>query len=146
MTHPFRGRRVVVVLATLALAGWESLAARHVAAQAETKTASIVNGGIEEQDARGRPVGWLFPAVLEQAGYRTQVVTDNPHVGEKCVLLDATGAEESGGKFGNLMQSLDATSYRGKRVRFRAAVRTSELSSEGRAQLWFRVEIGRAHV
>lgn len=37
--------------------------------------------------------------------------------------------------FGNVMQSIDATPLRGKRVRFRAAVR-----AEGRAQLWLRVD------
>ena len=37
--------------------------------------------------------------------------------------------------FGNVMQSIDATPLRGKRVRFRAAVR-----AEGQAQLWLRVD------
>ena len=42
--------------------------------------------------------------------------------------------------FGNLMQSIDARPFRGKRLRFRAAVRTAELVGDGRAQLWFRVD------
>ena len=38
------------------------------------------------------------------------------------------------------MQAFDATPYRGKRVRFRAAVRTAGADANDRAQLWFRVD------
>src|SRR5436190_278868 len=100
----------------------------------------IINGGFEEQNSQGKPTGWLFPLVLENAGYRVALQQDNPFAGKSCLLLDATAIEPSPGKFGNLMQSIDATPFRGKRVRFRAAVRTAELSAEGRAQLWFRVD------
>lgn len=103
------------------------------------KTA-IPNGGLEEQTNQGGPTGWIFPAILEQSGYRLSTVTDNPFAGKHCVLLDATAIEPRAGQFGNLMQSIDATSFRGKQVRFRAAVRTDELAGDGRAQLWFRVD------
>ena len=39
------------------------------------------------------------------------------------------------------MQSIDATPYRGKRLRFRAAVKMAEAGAGGRAQLWFRVDL-----
>ena len=54
------------------------------AAQDETKASGVSNGGFEEQDDSGRPVGWIFPLVLEQSGYRVRVETDNPLIGEKC--------------------------------------------------------------
>lgn len=41
--------------------------------------------------------------------------------------------------FANLMQDLDATPFRGKTVRLKAAVR-AEVAGEGRGQLWLRVD------
>ena len=38
------------------------------------------------------------------------------------------------------MQTVDATTYRGKKVRYRAAVRTADLAEGARVQLWFRVD------
>lgn len=129
----------IAIFSVLALAIWAA-PSRYGAAQNESPTAGIVNGGFEEQDPQGRPAGWVFPSTLEQAGYRLHVETDQPAAGKKCALLDATAIKPSDGMFGNLMQSIDAASFRGKRVRFRAAVKTGELSADGRAQLWFRVD------
>ena len=42
---------------------------------------------------------------------------------------------------GNSMgQAFDGTPYRGKRVRFRAAVKVSVPEGDNRAQMWFRVD------
>ena len=41
----------------------------------------------------------------------------------------------------NIVQTLNAVPWRGKRVRFRAAVRTRDLEASARAQLWFRVDL-----
>ena len=38
------------------------------------------------------------------------------------------------------MQTFDAAAYRGKRVRFRAAVRLAAAGDDDRAQMWFRVD------
>lgn len=133
MTLRVCGRIVIVGLAALILVG------RSRAQEAE-RFPSIVNGGFEEADGQGGPAGWVFPPALEQAGYKLRVERAGALAGEKCAVLDATAIEPGEGKFGNLMQPVDATSFHGKRVRFRAAVRTGELSAEGRAQLWFRVD------
>jgi hypothetical protein len=124
----------------LVAALWAAPTACYAGAQNETQAAGIANGGFEEQANLGRPVGWNFPPILEKSGYQIRVETENAHEGKKCVLLDATASESNDRAFGNLMQSIDATPFRGKRVRFRAAVRTGELSADGRAQLWFRVD------
>jgi hypothetical protein len=80
------------------------------------------------------PIGWHAyspPTMAFQAK-----LTDQGCKSEKpCVVMTS---EKPGGaqEFGNLMRSFDAAPYRGKHVRFHAAVRV-----EGaRAQLWFRVD------
>ena len=100
---------------------------------------ALENPGFETQDDQAQPTGWVFPAILQEAGYRLRRDRD-AMVGEYCALLDATSVTSDDRRFGNLMQSIDATPFRGKRVRFKAAVRTGNLSGEGRAQLWFRVD------
>jgi hypothetical protein len=45
-----------------------------------------------------------------------------------------------GGGFGNLMQSFDATEYRGRMIRLRASLRLDSVSRNDRAQMWVRVD------
>ena len=79
------------------------------------------------------PAGWLVPPAVRQGGYRVHVVDDHPHGGKRAVLVE--GAANQPNMFGNIMQRIDATPYRGKKIRLRAAVR-----AQGRAQLWVRVD------
>ncbi|MEW6735080.1 MAG: S41 family peptidase [Acidobacteriota bacterium] len=48
--------------------------------------------------------------------------------------------ESNTNEFGNLMQFVDATPYRGKRLRYRAAVRAEVNGVGNQAQLWLRVD------
>jgi hypothetical protein len=107
------------------------------ASLAATQEAELLRNGSFEESAEGAPVGWLFPGHLVAAGYTLELDTDDPLDGEQSARLDSTGVDD-GRSFGMLNQSLDALLYRGKRVRFRAAVRTSERGEGGRAQLWLR--------
>ncbi|HYC91094.1 MAG TPA: S41 family peptidase [Thermoanaerobaculia bacterium] len=80
------------------------------------------------------PPGWLAPTA--GLGYTVELSTASPKQGKQSVQL--SGKPQPGdGKpgFGNVMQRIDAKPYRGKHVRFRAAVR-----SEGTAALWMRVD------
>ncbi len=85
-----------------------------------------------EADAVGTvPQGWFVPEAVRQAGTIVEITELDPAEGRRCVRILKRGTT----LFGNLMQSFDATPYRGMRVRFRASVRT-----EDRAQLWMRVD------
>ncbi len=96
------------------------------------------NGDFEVRNGN-RPVGWMVPEPSLKAGYRVESSQENVFHGEWSVLM--TGEPESGSKaFGNLMQSIDATPFLGKRIRFRAYVCTKDLSSQGQAQLWVRID------
>jgi hypothetical protein len=97
------------------------------------------NLGFESGEAGGLPEAWKATSPRggsANPGYTAKLTSDNAKQGKYCGEL-ASAAGASG--FGNLMQAFDAAAYRGKRVRFRAAVRTDGQAS-GQGQLWFRVD------
>jgi len=94
----------------------------------------------EDQEAGKPPQGWLVPPSLASAGYSVEVVNDRPFEGLRCARLSAP-AQRPAQTFSNMIRSLDAKPYRGKTVRFRAAVRTEALGDKaGCAQMWMRVD------
>ncbi len=82
------------------------------------------------------PPGWFAPTAY--LGYVTAIDTDSPRQGKQSVRVSGTPkpATPGGMAFGNVMQSIDATPYRGKRVRLRGAVKVAA----GTAALWMRVD------
>ena len=98
----------------------------------------LVNGSME-QVTDGRPDGWFFPANNDTTQHEYRIDSENPFVGQQSMLVDTTNHSE-GARFAVFNQSLPAEALRGKRVRFRAAVRTADRSDGGRAQLWFRID------
>jgi len=111
------------------------LAWTSLASAAETVPA---NSGFENGQVGHAPEHWRVPEV---SGYRVLVSDENPRSGKQCAVIERT--TEKPGPFGNVMQAVDATPFRGKRVRYRAAVRTEVDDRQGRAQLWFRVDLVR---
>jgi hypothetical protein len=109
---------------------WSSLA----------QQAGPVNLNFEDGMLGQAPAGWNFPAVSAQNGYAARLTDEMPKSGAACALIEHAGAAAQA--FGNLMQSFSAAAYRGKRVRFRAAVRTEISGSAGQAQLWLRIDRG----
>ena len=86
------------------------------------------------------PTGWFVPGACSEAGYTARLSEDHPKQGNRCALLSRDAANRTGMPFGNLMQSFDATPYRGCRVRFRAKVRVEGAQLGNRGQLWLRVD------
>ncbi|HWA84210.1 MAG TPA: S41 family peptidase, partial [Fimbriimonadaceae bacterium] len=84
------------------------------------------------------PPGWFVPQPSIDAGYYVQVSTDNPKEGKQCAVIGINGAPGQG--FGNMMQTFDARPFRGKKIRFRAAVRFESSGGFGQTQLWLRVD------
>lgn len=127
-------RRVAAALAVLTLAATN-------AGQDRTSLPGLVNGDMESVDAEGRLVGWRVPGTLLEAGYEIGPEREDVHAGAGAARLDARAVEPSPNSFGNLLQSLDAQPWQGKRVRYRAAVKVPEAESGGQAQLWLRVDL-----
>jgi len=96
-----------------------------------------MNGGMEETNGDGGPTAWRF---VGQGGGVVHMESTSPFAGAAAARIESTGAGSGEGLFSNLMQSVDATGWQGKMVRFRAAVRTADLTELARVQMWFRVD------
>ena len=100
------------------------------------------------------PTGWHAPQVNDMSGYTVKLDDQDAKTGKRSTLIAKVGEPSTdadgpppGGGFGNVMQRIDATPYRGKRVRFggwaRAEVSRLPLPGPlggGQAQAWFRVD------
>ena len=98
-----------------------------------------VNLNFESGSPGEVPPGWVSPTV--RLGYKAELSTDRPKEGKQCVHLSGSpvAPPEPGRRpFGNVMQTIDATPYRGKTVRFRGAVRVAGAAAT--AALWMRVD------
>jgi hypothetical protein len=85
-----------------------------------------------EVGSRGEfPRGWFFST---QSGYTAKLTDKNPKSGALCAVIELAGQGQAT-DFANLSQGVDATPYRGKQIRLRAAVRTESAGSQGRAQM-----------
>jgi C-terminal processing protease CtpA/Prc len=93
-----------------------------------------VNLDFEQGQAGQAPPGWTVPA--DAVGFSTQVSTEKPEGGKASGLLVADDTVLGAQQAGNLIQSIDAAPYRGKRIRFRAASRAELKSPGGRARIW----------
>lgn len=96
-----------------------------------------VNLDFEDGAPGYMPMGWSLPSYAEKAGYKSSLTDYLPNGGKYCLDLHSEKpfTEEM---YGSVMQSIDASPYRGKRVIFRAAVRAEISSPRGNAQLWIR--------
>ena len=97
-----------------------------------------------EGDAPGKsPEGWFIPGPSANAGWSAAVRREIGKREGKCVALSrSAGKSGGGGGFGNLMQQIDATPYRGKRLVMTAWMRVKPENPQagGRAQMWLRVD------
>jgi hypothetical protein len=95
----------------------------------------VPNSSFEESGEDGKPKDWIL--VLPN-GAVAKLDEDAPVDGQRALLLDAKGV--SGEGFSNAVASVDAKPYRGKKIRYRAMVKTADLLDATRAQLWMRVD------
>jgi uncharacterized protein len=117
-----------------------------LAAQPKTNSGATNTSGFTNLDfelgRRGEtPPGWAVPKVLAAQGFSATVTTSQPFHGRQCVEIrwprDLTPTADL---FANLMQSVDASPWRGKRIKVTAAVRVASAKKGQRAQMWFRVD------
>jgi C-terminal processing protease CtpA/Prc len=99
----------------------------------------LVNPAFEDGDAGQTPAGWKVAPVSQQNGYAAALTDEQPKSGRHCLVF-----KRGFGAFtpmpGILSQSIDGSSFRGKRVRLRAAVRAEVIGFGAKAQLWLRVD------
>ena len=98
-----------------------ALAAGWAAAQgAPSRPDTVLNPGFEAV-AGGVPSGWLVQKPNGKAAFRFETVPGRHGKGARLSLADA--GEGMGVPYGAVYQEIDATPYRGKRIRFRASLK-----------------------
>ena len=124
--------------AALTLSAWEMVTSAQTQ-NTPTAQASLVNAGFEDGQPGEVPKGWTLAPSSQQIGYSLSLTDNKPKSGRYCALVkrEATTFTQAPG---SAWQRLDATPYRGKRIRYRAAVRTVVAGFNSRAQLWLRAD------
>jgi len=83
---------------------------------------ALVNAGFEAETQGGLPLGWQMRALAQSHGYKATLKRENPHTGQSCLEISQP-APTPFDHLGLVTQIVSAESLRGKRIRFRAAVR-----------------------
>lgn len=97
--------------------------ARAMYGDAPRPQMSLANLDLEEAEGQ-QPRAWLWSGAREKVcGYVASVDPELPFSGRASARIERTGAPRYGECASQLRQLVDATSYRGKRVRLRASVR-----------------------
>jgi C-terminal processing protease CtpA/Prc len=125
MAHP--SKPLVLILVLLCLLSLT------VAAQVPSQP--LRNLQLEQGELGQVPTGWFG----NMPGYNARLLAEGAAAGKRAVEIEFKEPNPQS-NFGLLRQTFDATAYRGKRVRFRAAVRMEGETPQDRAQLWFRVD------
>ncbi|MBX7220913.1 MAG: hypothetical protein K1Y36_13260 [Blastocatellia bacterium] len=108
--------------------------------QAPSANPAPQNLDFEDGEPGKQPPGWNGTTAV--IGYPATISTEKPKTGKQClVLVRKPDQSPEPNQFANVMQTVDATPYRGKRVRFRAAVRLKAQDFNSRAQLWLRADL-----
>lgn len=81
--------------------------------------------------------GWNLPQASRDAGYSVTAKTDGCFSGG-CALVSRSGGDKVDG-FASLTQRIDATPYRGKKVRLRAKMKSAVIG-ESSGRIWLRVD------
>jgi hypothetical protein len=116
-----------------------ALAGLFVSPLAAAEVPALENPGLEQTEPGRAPAGWALRPRSQAFGYQARVSAERPHGGRRCLELELPTSPLSFGHFGLVTQSLPAVALRGKRVRFRAAVRAEVPASAYGAALYARV-------
>ena len=91
------------------------------------------------------PDSWV--SLPQPVGYTVRLTGEAPKRGRRCVeIAKAEGEDANSSSFGFIKQMIDATPFRGKRLRFRGWARTRSVIRDwlkfttSKAQAWIRVE------
>lgn len=101
-----------------------------------TETESIkapLNLGFEETAPENSPLGWFAPVIQE---YLAQSVPDEPKEGARCLKIARMDGPNSPDWY-TVLQAVDATPYRGEKIRVAVWVRTDGQVGAG---LWVRAD------
>jgi hypothetical protein len=107
------------------------------AAEAQTWPSVLRNPGFEEGPAEEVPKGWYFARGQKDFGFSSDSLGPGAWEGQRCARLSRFSGQLVAG--GNLLQTLDAAPYRGKRIRLRSRLRVDG-DPRLKVQMWLRVD------
>lgn len=82
--------------------------------------------------------GWALSSASTAAGFAVRAAVEGcVHGG--CAILSRPG-DKTGPGFGSLVQRIDATPYRGKKIRLRAKMKSALIGDASSARIWLRVD------
>ncbi len=99
---------------------------------------ALRNGGMEEGAPGEPPAGWQASLGRGRPPYEVLASTLKPKEGKRCAMIAREKSPLAWG-VSSLRQKIDAAPFRGKRVRFRAAVRAEVSGAGHEAHLYARV-------
>ncbi len=99
---------------------------------------TVHNADFESGQSGKVPPGWTLREISARQGFTARLTDQNPAGGKQCLEL-ACDKFLTFGPYGAVSQSVPARELRGKRVRFRALIRTSGLANFSAAGLFARV-------
>jgi len=121
----------------------EAITASHLNSSGQRSPAPIMAGMVNtdfEEGIQGKiPVGWLVPDQAAAFDYSVTTSENNPYEGKLCAVISRQPEIHYGELYGSLSQQIDATPYRGRKIRLRAAIRTEVSGPGNQAYLWLRV-------
>lgn len=97
------------------------------------------NLDFENSEPGKPPVDWMVPKQLPDFDYAVTASEDNPRTGKRCAMISRTPGRHYGEMYGSLNQRIDATTYRGKRLKLRGAARADVSGPTSQAYLWLRI-------
>ena len=96
----------------------------------EVEMSSPSNLSFEAWDSNGKPTGWFLTSSM---GYQVAESSENPHEGKSSIKLYSTGKGQE--HAGAVIQTIDASSFRGKSIKLTGWVRTHLNPSMGGASV-----------
>jgi len=93
-----------------------------------------------EEIEEGQLKGWRSQGGQSRLEHETTVSHDNPYKGRACGMIRKLPGRSFGETVGKISQSIKANDYRGKAIRFNAAVRVND----GIGYLWLSINVRKA--
>ena len=97
------------------------------------------NTDFEKGETGKPPADWQVRPKLSRYDFQIVTSAERPHSGERSAMISRLAGKHYGEVAGSFLQRLDATAYRGKKIRLRAAARAS-VSGAGNLS-WLRLTV-----
>lgn len=104
------------------------------------QTGQLANPDFEVGEAGQMPDGWKIPKMLADQGFTAVLTAEQPASGKLCAEIRWPTGAAPNAPFANLMQTVDATPWRGKQIKITAAIRVASAENGRGAQMWLRVD------